>query len=67
MAFVGLGSCDNIKTERSIFEYGFKYRELVLPAGLADLYYNIQSAHVAECTCCKVHVLQSAHVAKWLA
>ena len=25
----------------------------------------LQSAHVAKCTCCKVHMLQSAHVAKY--
>ena len=40
-AFVGLRSCDNVQTETSIFAYmqagqGFKYKELVCPAGLSS-------------------------------
>ena len=39
-AFVGLGSCDNVQTKRSIFKYAnwlrLKYRELVHPAGLSN-------------------------------
>ena len=39
-ALVGIGSCDNVQTETSIFNMqtgqGFKYKELVRPAGLSS-------------------------------
>ena len=48
-AFVGLGSRDNVQTEMPIFKYancqGFKYKELVRPAGLSIWF--VQLVHQA--------------------
>ena len=38
--------------------------QLVCPTGLPSKVHLLQSARVAKCTCCKVYVLQSACVAK---
>jgi len=89
-AFVGLGSCDNVQTETSIFEYAnwpslqikrtgpYSWSvqlifpaglsswsiQLVCPTGLPCKVHLLQSAYVAKCTSCKVHMLQSACVPK---
>ena len=73
-AFVGLGSCDNVQTERKIFEYANWPRlqikrtgpsswsvQLVRPAGPSS--WSIQLVCPAALSS-KVHVLQSAHVVK---
>ena len=81
MAFVGIGSCDNVQTERSIFKYANWLRLQIKRIGLSSwsdklthlanfsswiyaycpmhivTYKVLKNAHVAKCTCYKVHML----------
>ena len=78
MAFVGLGSCDNIQTKRSIFEYTNQPKlQIQRTVCLADLFSrSVKLIHLladssswfyayctALCSMCNVHVLQSTCVA----
>ena len=62
-AFVGHGSCDNVQTERKIFEYANWPRLQIKRTCPFSWSVQLVRPCVANCTCCKLHVLQIAYFA----
>ena len=62
-AFIGLGSCDNVQTERSIFEYANWSRLYIKRTGLSS--WSVQLVRLAGPSSWSVKLVRPAGTSSW--